>query len=126
MLEGLKAVGITLAILSNKPDPTVKQLAEKLTPGVFKIAMGGREGIPLKPDPTAVYEILDELGVTPSEVVYVGDTSVDMETGKNFGAAYTVGVPWGFRDRAELEQAGADMIVDIPSEILALVKRVNK
>ena len=121
MLEGLKAMGMSLAVISNKPEPTVKQVAA-LTPGMYAIVRGGREGVPLKPDPTAVYEMLEELDVKPCETVYVGDTSVDMKTGKAFGAYLTVGVTWGFRDRRELEESGADHIVDTASELLNIIK----
>ena len=122
MLTGLREIGVELAIISNKPEPTVKQVAESLTPGMFRIIRGGREGTPLKPDPTAVFEMLRELGVRPDETVYIGDTAVDMRTGKAYGAAYTVGVSWGFRDREELSTSGADIIVDTPLEILELVR----
>ena len=53
------------------------------------------------------------------EVIYVGDTSVDMETGKNAGVRKTVGVSWGFRTREELMLSGADKVVDNPMDILS-------
>ena len=66
--------------------------------------------------------IMKELDVMSDEVVYVGDTGVDMETGKAFGANRTVGVLWGFRKREELERAGADRIIFAPSELLTEVE----
>ncbi len=69
--------------------------------------------------------ILRELQVSPSECLYVGDTYVDMLTGKSAGA-FTVGVLWGFRDRAELEEYHADRIVKKPSEIFAIIKELNE
>ncbi len=118
VLRGMKERGIRLAVHSNKPDTTVKSVVEGFFPGVFEIAVGGREGVPLKPDPAAAQEILKELGVSPSETAWVGDTSTDIETGKNLGAALSVGVLWGFRKRDELCAAGADAIVDDAASLL--------
>ena len=60
------------------------------------------------------------MGVSPADCIYVGDTNTDMKTGKNAGM-FTIGVLWGFRDREELEKAGADTIVSAPAEILDLI-----
>ena len=68
------------------------------------------DGVPLKPDPTAAKNILSRLGFSELETAWVGDTSTDIETGKNLGAALSIGVLWGFRKRDELEGAGADVI----------------
>ena len=114
----LKARGLKLAVLSNKPDPTVKQIVRGFFPGIFDFALGGREGVPLKPDPTAALNILSELGFTPDECAWVGDTSTDIETGKNLGASISVGVLWGFRKRDELVGAGADAVVSNAAELL--------
>ena len=65
--------------------------------------------------------LLGELGVKKEECIYVGDTSVDMQTGKNAGL-YSVGVLWGFRCRKELEESGADVIVTKPHEILNTIE----
>lgn len=124
-VDGLLSAGVKLAVLSNKPDSTVKLLMEHVFGNKFLISEGGREGVPLKPAPEAPLSLCERLGVLPSEVAYFGDTSVDMQTGKNFGAGMTVGVLWGFRDRAELEQGGADVIISSPSEIVATVKEFS-
>ena len=76
----------------------------------------------MKPDPTSVNMIMDELGVTPDECLYVGDTSTDMQTGKNAGI-FKIGVLWGFRDRDDLKDA--DIITDNPNEIVETVRRKN-
>ena len=117
-LAALKARGVRLAVLSNKPDPTVKQVVEGFFPGIFDEALGGREGVPLKPDPSAALDILRELGFTPDECAWVGDTSTDIETGKNLKAKISVGVLWGFRQREELVSAGADAVVSTAAELL--------
>jgi phosphoglycolate phosphatase len=113
----LKEYGVKLAVLSNKPDPTVKQIVEGFFPGIFDIALGGREGVPLKPDPTAALDIISALGFAPDECAWVGDTSTDIETGKNLGARVSVGVLWGFRKRDELVGAGADVVISSASEL---------
>ena len=121
MLGELRKKGIKTAVISNKPDSTtvqvVREMMGELTPDIVR---GGREGVPLKPDPTAVLEIIEQLGVEKADCLYVGDTATDMETGKNAGL-FTVGVLWGFRDREEIEKAGAKAIVSKPAEILKLI-----
>ncbi len=122
LISSLRAMGIKLAVLSNKPHSTTKKIVEALFPEQFDICYGKREDIPRKPDPTAVFSILKELGVSADECVYVGDTSTDMQTGHN-AKLFTIGVLWGFRDRQELEEYGADIIASTPFEILEYIVR---
>lgn len=118
LLQGLAEKGIKTAVLSNKPhEATVPILKSFFGEDAFTRMQGAMEGVPLKPDPEAALEIAKSLGAKPSECIYVGDTAVDMETGKRAGF-YTVGVLWGFRDEAELLEGGADRIVRVPEEIL--------
>ncbi len=113
----LKARGIKIAVLSNKAHiNTVKVIHEVYGDDIFDIVLGQRDGIPKKPAPDGVYCIMKELGLKPDECVYVGDTSVDMKTGKAAGV-FTIGVTWGFRDRIELEENHADKIIDSPKEL---------
>ena len=81
---------------------------------------GQREGVPLKPDPAVVEEILSLTGAAKERVLYVGDSGVDMQTAAAAGVR-SVGVTWGFRKRGELVESGAVHIVDRPAEILALL-----
>ena len=120
MLEGLRARGIRLAVLSNKPHIATVGTIAKFFPNTFDVVSGGREGIPLKPDPTALLSTVSALGFTPDECLYVGDSDVDMETARNAGVALGLGVSWGFRDREVLKSAGADLIIDAPSELFRL------
>ena len=115
-------MGLKLAVISNKPDPTVKQLVENFFKNEFSIVEGASDRMPLKPRADWPLDICERLGVLPSEVMYIGDTSTDMETAKNFGAGLSVGVLWGFRDKEELVKSGADVIVSHPSEIPSLAK----
>ena len=123
MVDSLFASGIKLAVLSNKPDATTVDIVSKFFPDRFTVAHGGRAGIPLKPDPTALNMTMAELGVSPSEIMYIGDTGVDVTTGKNAGVYKTVGVTWGYRSVAELVECGADIIIDHPSGIVSEVMK---
>ena len=120
LISAAKEKGIKLSVLSNKPhEATVDVLSKFFDEDVFDVKLGAREGVPLKPDPMAAIELAKDLGVEKEECIYVGDTDVDMKTGKSAGF-YTVGVLWGFRGREELEKNGADVIVSQPSEIINL------
>ncbi len=123
LLNSLKSKGIKLAVLSNKPHGAAEDVAKALYGDVFDLCYGAGEGIPLKPEPAMLFNILREFGAKPEECVYVGDTSVDMITGKAAGA-FTVGVLWGFRKKEELEKYGADLIVSSPDEILKYIESV--
>ncbi len=122
MLKKLKEKGIKTAILSNKDDVTAKKVAKDLfEEGLIDLCIGGREGIPLKPAPDAVFEIMKHFDATKSECIYVGDTATDIKTAKNAGL-YSIGVLWGFRDEKELKEAGADVIISRPMEIIDLIE----
>lgn len=120
LIEELKKQQCIVAVLSNKPHSTTVKIIEALFgKGTFTKIYGQREGIPLKPDAQALCSILDELELSKEECVYIGDTKTDMLTGKNANV-FTVGVLWGFRDRDELEQYQADVIISSPEELLAI------
>ncbi len=117
MLRALKEKGIKTAILSNKDDVTAKKVANVLfEEGLIDLCLGSRAGVPLKPQPDAVYEIMEHFGALTDECLYIGDTATDIQTAKNAGL-YSIGVLWGFRDEAELSSAGADVIISEPMEI---------
>ena len=121
----LKEMGIKVTIFSNKPHETALKVADALFPeGSVDICYGAREGVALKPDPQGVYDILRDLGINKEECLYIGDTATDMKTGKG-ADLYTIGVLWGFRDREELENGGADVIISHPSEIIDIVNKLN-
>lgn len=106
LLEELKARGIRLGVVSNKPDNMTEFIVRALYGELLDAVHGQRPGVPVKPDPTAVLETARELGVSPARTLYVGDSGVDMETGKNAGMD-PCGVLWGFRGREELLSHGA-------------------
>jgi len=114
MLEALAALrkaGVKLAVFSNKADDFCPALVRHYFGDVFDVVRGKRDGIPAKPDPTGVFALLSVLGVSAAETVYVGDSDVDVLTGHNAGLR-VCGVTWGFRDRAELMCAGAELLAD--------------
>ncbi len=121
VLRALSARGIICAVLSNKQDEATVPVVKSFFGDLITLARGARDGVALKPSPDAVYEIMSELGVNPSEVVYIGDTGVDMKTGKAFSAEKTIGVAWGFRSRRELSENGADAIAENAEELLSEV-----
>lgn len=121
VLTELKRKGIRLAVLSNKPHrQTLKVVEEIFGTGLFDYAAGQRESVRRKPDPDGVIRIMEALGVQKEECLYVGDSEVDIRTGKNAGVR-TVGVAWGFRTREELEEAEAETIICSPRELFRFV-----
>lgn len=116
VVDALIAKGVKVAVVSNKPDATTKQLAEMFFPGLP--AFGQRDDIPKKPAPQMVWRAMETLGVTAQEAVYVGDSEVDVATARNAGLPL-VAVNWGFRTTEQLVEAGAQTIVDNPDDLLA-------
>ena len=123
LLAGLRADGITVAVVSNKPDYATCRVVEHFFGDLIGSVRGGRDGVPLKPDPTAPLSVLEDIGGRAEECAFIGDTATDIMTGRNMGAGLAVGVLWGFRDRSELEAAGADVTVSHPVELLDLLRR---
>lgn len=120
MLKELKSQGIRLGVLSNKPHrQTVKVVREIFGEGVFDCVQGQQEQIARKPDPEGVYRLMEALNTTKEECLYIGDSEVDIRTGKNAGVR-TVGVSWGFRDRETLAAAGAETIIDEPGALAGI------
>lgn len=122
LLADLQNAGKKIAIATNKYDAAAKKLAKFYFPNIDFIAVcGQKEGVPVKPDPSVVFEILSIAGVGKQNVLYVGDSGVDMETARR-ACVDSVGVTWGFRSVKELQQYLANNIVDNPSEIYDLTK----
>ena len=121
LLGTLKEQGIRCAVLSNKPDRQAVHVVETVFgQDLFFKVQGQKEGVPRKPDPTAVLQIAGEMGATPEETIYIGDSEVDIRTGHAAGMR-TIGVSWGFRSREVLKEANAAYIVDTAQELLELI-----
>lgn len=118
LLATLKAQNMKIAVLSNKPHAETVNVIETLFgKGYFDVIQGQKEGVAIKPSPEGVYRILEQMNLTAADILYLGDTATDMKTGKGAGA-FTVGALWGFRERTELEEGGADALIGHPLELL--------
>ena len=112
MLYKLKEQGVKLAVLSNKPHcQAVKVVHAIYGEKLFDWVQGQKDEIPRKPDPAGVFYVAKKLGVDYKECLYVGDSEVDVVTGKNAGVK-TIAVTWGFRTKEELMIAGAQYMID--------------
>lgn len=119
LLESLRDAGINIAVASNKYQAAVETLVHHFFPMVEWAAIEGqKEGIPTKPDPSIVFEILSKCPTPKADVLYVGDSGVDMETARR-ACVDSIGVTWGFRNSAELKAYHADLIVNNCDDILA-------
>lgn len=117
LLKSLTSKGYQLAIASNKYHSATVELANRFFPEIeFCAVFGQRDGHPVKPNPAILENIIDIAGVTKSEVLYVGDSGVDVATAYNTEVDF-VGVLWGFRPRKELEEVGAQRFVENAEEL---------
>ena len=117
LIAALRFRGKKCAVVSNKPDPAVQELADSIFPGLFEFSVGEREGVRRKPAPDTVYTAMEHMQVLPDESVYIGDSEIDLQTAENAGLD-VIAVTWGFRTEEFLRARGADVLVDDPMEIL--------
>ena len=121
LLDGLCSKNVKIAVLSNKLNQFTGTIIAKLLPNwKFEVVFGERPGIPKKPDPSGAIEIAEIMGISPENILYLGDTSIDMKTANSAGM-HSVGATWGFRSREELLSSGAKAIIDAPLELLDLL-----
>ena len=125
LLRNLQDNGVKIAVASNKyQQATEKIIAHYFGDIDFVAVYGQREGVNVKPDPSVVFSILSDAKVPKSEVLYVVDSGVDMETARR-ACVDSVGVTWGFRSEKELNEYHADMIVNKASDIFDIVMKEN-
>lgn len=120
LLYALRERGIRTAVVSNKPDPAVRKLAEDCFENMFDAAVGEQAGIRRKPAPDMVDAVLKDFGIAPAEALYLGDTEIDVETAVNTGMP-CVCVSWGFRPVDFLQSLKPFAIIDTPSQLLDLL-----
>ena len=123
LLAALKADGCRLAVASNKYQAATEKIVSRFFPDIFDVVLGEREGVERKPDPQIVFDILHALGcqdVHTADVVYVGDSLVDMQTAANAGVPF-VACAWGFVPREQLEAAGVTRMADVPEQVIRLI-----
>ena len=120
LLAKLKEADIRTAVVTNKAEESAKILCDRKFGDVFTTVIGDNGKDRLKPAPDNVFRALELLGTEKNQVLYVGDSDVDMITAQNAGLI-SVGVDWGFRDAETLKNNGADHIIYSPSELLNLI-----
>jgi phosphoglycolate phosphatase len=117
----LRQGNMKLAVLTNKDQSFSVHITEHyFGRDMFELIWGAMPGRPIKPDPSALIQLLEELKVRPSEAVFVGDSGVDMDVAKSAGVA-SVGVTWGFRGRQELMHHHAGTIIGKPGQLLEVL-----
>ncbi len=124
LLQKLKDAGKKIAILSNKDDINVKFMCDAFFRGLIDEPWGKRDEYPGKPDPTSAFALTKVLGCKPREIVYIGDSDVDMKTGRNAGFV-TVGASWGYRSAEILRETGAEYIVDSAADLGRLIDKLD-
>lgn len=117
LLRQLKKQGNRLVVVSNKADYAVKFLCSKYFENIFDLCIGEREGFRKKPYPDSVFEVLKAYHLNKDQVLYVGDSEVDIQTAENAGIDCVL-VSWGFRDEEVLRKYGANTIVHSVEELL--------
>ena len=120
LIGELRDKGVKTAILSNKPDVMTKAVAKALYGDVFEVVQGQLKDVPKKPDPTAVFDLMARMGVSKEETLYIGDSGVDMDTGRNASLS-AAGVTWGFRGEEELVTHGATFIAHNSEELRKII-----
>ena len=121
LLDALTARGIKMSILSNKPDDFTKETAAKfLSQWRFEVIQGEGASAPKKPDPAGALRIVEAFQVSSEEILFLGDTEVDVKTALSAGMR-PVGVLWGFRTAAELKAAGAEVLIEKADDLLSLI-----
>ncbi|MBQ9137765.1 MAG: HAD-IA family hydrolase [Alistipes sp.] len=121
ILECLTAAGVTLAVASNKFHTGTCRLIERFFGQFhFETIYGNRDGFPLKPDPAILQLIMSQCDATPENTYMIGDSGIDIQTATAAGV-HSIGVTWGFRPRAELEENNAEHIADTPGQICDII-----
>ena len=122
LLDNLKNKGVKLSVVTNKFDAAAQEIINKYFPNIFDIVLGETKELNRKPHPDMCNYVLNKLGLTNSEVIYIGDSEVDLETAKNANLK-CISCSWGFRTKEELVSFGASVIIDNPLEILKMIKK---
>ncbi|MBB6716139.1 HAD family hydrolase [Clostridium gasigenes] len=120
LLDELRRLGIKLAVVSNKPHEFTTEMVKNYFNNKIDMVFGQRKNYQVKPNPETIFEVMNEFELEKEECVYVGDSNVDMQTAKN-AEVKSIGVSWGFRGRKELEESGANIVVDTVEELRSVL-----
>lgn len=123
LLESLKNDGYKLAVVSNKIDSSVKALCKHFFNSLIHTAVGDMPGVQKKPQAGTLNIALDELGVTCGDVVYIGDSEVDVLTAQN-ASVRLIAASWGFRSKELLIASGAKNVADTPNDVIDILKKI--
>jgi phosphoglycolate phosphatase len=119
LLQNLNALGIPLAVLSNKPHTFTEQIVARLFRSIdFAMVLGNHDDLPHKPDPAGAFEIATRLGIAPEQGTIIGDSTMDLDTARNAGMK-SIAVTWGYHDRERL--LGADRIAQSVGELAGIL-----
>lgn len=125
IVDALKALherGIALIVYSNKDNPEAQDVIKHYFPDIpFAAVVGSLPDVPLKPDPTALRDLLSELELEPADGLYVGDTVMDMQCANAVGI-YAVGALWGFQSKEELEEVNPAVLIEAVPDLMRVVK----
>jgi len=120
LLDLLTSQNIKLAVFSNKADELTKKIASEIFPHYFNAAVGLSTEALKKPNPSEALAIAEKWDLKPEEILFVGDSDIDMQTAVNANM-FPVGVTWGYRTEAELRASGAKVTIDHPSDLIQIV-----
>jgi phosphoglycolate phosphatase len=124
LLKTLKEQGYKLAVVSNKYRYLVEALNHDIFKDYFDISMGEMDGVPIKPAPDMIYIALKEMNLSKDEVIFIGDSDVDMMTATNANIN-SIGVTWGYRSKEVLIKHKANYIIDEPKDIIKIINEVK-
>ena len=123
VVNTIKSNGIKVAVCTNKPDVAAKGMVEELFgKDVFDVIQGATDDLPKKPDIAMANKILSKLNLSADECIWIGDSSVDIESAKNLGCK-SIAVTWGFRSVESLLECLPSFVVNSPNEILEIFKK---
>jgi len=120
LLNELRSRDMKLSVFSNKADEFTKKIVQTLMPAYFDVIMGLSTESHKKPNPAGALQISGDLEIHPENMIYIGDTNIDMQTANNAGM-YAVGALWGFRSREELTASGAKYILAHPMDLVHIL-----
>ena len=125
LIEKLKEEGYIVTVATNKIYSIAKDLLDTHYPGLFDYFQGDKDGVKKKPDPQMIYEIIYHYGVTPDDVVYIGDTDVDEETALNANVPYGL-VTYGYRTKGEIKKScTTTTLLDDPEAVYKFIKSLR-
>lgn len=120
LLENLTSKNIKMAVFSNKADELTKKIASEIFPNYFDTAVGLSTEELKKPNPFEAVEISKNWNLKPEEILFVGDSDIDMQTAVNANM-FPVGVSWGYRTEEELKTSGAKLVINNASELIEIL-----